>query len=191
MMKTMRRMTIHGAAALALLLTVGASDVVGQIGPRGDGARRGEGVGERTGARGSGAAALEGIIRLRDRLELTDAQVARLDALRSEEVARRARDAAELQELRSQLRAGTIEAPAAREGMQALREARQSTAEASRAAIAEILDDEQEAEVEELQARRRAFQAGRRSAIRDRGWAMDRPGRQGRTEGPRGVRRGG
>ena len=121
----MNRMTVCGAAMLALLLTVGVSDVVGQLAPQVDRSVRGDAFAGRAGAtRGSGAAALERIIRLRDRLELTDDQVSRLDALRSEVVARSGRHAAELDELRSQMRAGTIERSAARERMQALRESR-------------------------------------------------------------------
>ena len=185
----MRKTTMGGAATLALLLTVGASDAVGQIGPRGDRSPRGDAVTRRAGPAGaSGAAAVEGIIRLRERLELTEDQVARLDALRSEEVARRGRDAAQLDELRSQLRAGTLERADARERMETLREARRSTLEESRATVAEILTDEQEAEVEQLKARRRAFEAGRRSVLRERARGPERPGRL--DGGGRGARGG-
>ncbi len=186
-----KRTMMGGAAALALMLTVGTSDVVGQIGPRGDRGPRGEAVAERMRpVRPSAPAGVEGIIRLRDRLELTDEQVARLDALRSEEVARRGRDAAELGELRSQLRAGTLERAEARERIQAVREARRSAAEASRAAVMEILTEEQAAEVQELQARRRAFEAGRRSAMREGARRPDRPARPEGVRGGRGGRGG-
>ena len=182
--------TIGGVAMLTLFLTVGATDLVGQLGPRADRSGRGGALaGRAAGPRGPAARGLEGILRLRDRLELTEEQVARLDALRGEQVERRGQEAAELGELRSQLRAGSMERAEARERMLALREARRAQAEVSRTAVAEILNDAQEAELEELRARRRAFEAGRRSAIRDRERGADRPGRPG-IQGRRGLRGG-
>ena len=183
--------TMCGAATLALMMTVGASDVVGQLGPRGDRPVREDRVVEQARpARGSGAGAVERLLRLRDRLELTEDQVSRLDALRGEVVAQRGQNAAELEELRSQLRAGTLDRPEARERMQALREDRRSMVDRSRAAVEDILDDEQEAEMEAIQAQRRAFEAGRRSGLRDRTRGPARPGRQERSQRRPGVRGG-
>jgi hypothetical protein len=183
--------TMCGAAALALMMTVGASDVVGQLGPRGDRPVRGDRVVEQARpARGSGAGAVERLLRLRDRFELTEDQVSRLDALRSEVVAQRGQSTAELEELRSQLRAGTLDRSEARARMQALREDRRAMVDRSRAAVEDILDDEQKAEMEAIQAQRRAFEAGRRSGLRDRARGPARPGHPERSRRRPGVRGG-
>jgi hypothetical protein len=110
----------------------------------------------------------------RERLELTEDQVSRLDALRSERVERRTLAAADMNELRSQLRAGTIERTEAMERMRTAREARAGQAEQDRAAIEALLNENQRATLEQLQSQRRAFEAGRRSALR------------GQARGPRG-----
>jgi len=165
-MKTMMGRT----AILAMMLSVGVADLAAQQsraqGPRAraDGADRM--------VRGGGAPGVEGILRMRERLELTEDQVARLDALRSERVEQRTLAAHEMNELRSQLRAGTIERTEAMERMRTAREARAGQAEQDRAAVEALLSENQRATLEQLQAQRRAFEAGRRSALRGQARGM-------------------
>jgi Spy/CpxP family protein refolding chaperone len=196
-MKTM----MGGAAILAMMLSVGVADLAAQQNqnqrPRADMADRM--------TRGGGAPGVEGILRMRERLELTDEQVNRLDALRSERVEQRTLAAHEMNELRSQLRAGTIERTEAMERMRTAREARAGQAEQDRAAVEALLSDNQRATLEQLQARRRAFEAGRRSALRGqargmrgggevrgprRGGSPQWQGRPGVRGGPPGLQRG-
>ncbi|MBM4183528.1 MAG: hypothetical protein FJ207_04785 [Gemmatimonadetes bacterium] len=70
---------------------------------------------------------IEAIIRARETLELTDAQIQQLDAIRREMVAQRTAEQAEMAELRSRLAAGQIrqsEVMGAREDRQAAAEDR-------------------------------------------------------------------
>jgi hypothetical protein len=149
---------------LAMLIAAGAADLSAQRiqGPR----ARADVVGRD--ARTGGAPAVEGILRMRDRLELTDGQVAQLEALRSERVAQRTADEAVLSELRSQLRAGTIERAEAADRMRALREDRAGQIGQDREQVEALLNETQQATLREVQMQRRAFEAGRRSAMRDR-----------------------
>lgn len=180
-MKTMMGRT----AILAMMLSVGVADLAAQQsraqGPR---ARARADMADRM-VRGGGAPGVEGILRMRERLELTEDQVARLDALRSERVEQRTLAAHEMNELRSQLRAGTIERTEAMERMRTAREARAGQAEQDRAAVEALLSENQRATLEQLQAQRRAFEAGRRSALRGQARGMRGGGEA------RGPRRGG
>lgn len=111
------------------------------------------------GAQDTSAQRVETIMRAADRLELSRDQLERLDDLRREAVEHRTGDAREMRELRSQLEAGQIRRSdllAAREDrVDALREFR----EEQRAAVAEILTEEQLASLDE--AVRRDLRAGR------------------------------
>lgn len=138
----------------------------------------------------------EAMLRMREQLGLTEAQVARLEALRQETVAaQRSRMAATL-DIQSQVRAGQITPEQARERMQAQAPAASQQPVGER--VRSVLTDQQrlrlaEQQVEQmrrqLQARQgRGMQRGDRGAMRggrgairpetDRRVAPDRPGIQ-------------
>lgn len=170
MMKTI----FGGAFLLAVTLAAPVSDLAAQQG------------------RASGPGGAEALLRMRERLELTEEQVARLDVLREERVARRAQETAELSELRSSLRAGTIERAEAMERMRTLRESRVGRSAQDRESLESVLDEGQRATLDQLRAQRRAFEAGRRVGMRDRGRGARAPGgvrRDGPSRAPRpGIR---
>lgn len=188
----MKKTTMGGAVILAVMLA-GAGTGLSAQQERAPGARA-EARTDRVGrlARGGGAPGVEGILRMRDRLELTDDQVARLDALRSERVQERAAISSEMAEVRSQLRAGTLDRAEARGRRSDAAEARRASAEQARAEVESLLTDDQRATVQQLQAQRRAFEAGRRSGMRDRAHGArpgrDRPETSRRSRGPGGGR---
>jgi Spy/CpxP family protein refolding chaperone len=122
----------------------------------------------------AGAPGVEGVLRMRDRLKLTDDQIARFDALRGERVRERTAVSSEMAELRSQLRAGTLDRAEARERMREVADARRASAAEARAEVESLLTEDQRAT---LQSQRRAFEAGRRSAMRE-GARSSRPQRQ-------------
>lgn len=167
-----------GAAILVMMLSLGVADIASQQNQRQPPRTA---LAERM-VRPGGAPGVEGILRMRERLELTEDQVTRLDALRSERVEQRSLAAHEMNELRSQLRAGTIERAEAMDRMRTAREARAGQAEQDRATVEAVLNEDQRATLELLQAQRRAFEAGRRSGLR--GHARDRRG-GGEVRGPR------
>jgi Spy/CpxP family protein refolding chaperone len=181
----MKTMT-GGAMILVATLTLFAGEVQAQQGAR-PGARGRAELNERL-DRGPAAAGVEGILRMRERLELTDEQVARLDALRAERVERAAQRSREVGELQSRLRAGTAERTEVADQLSALRQGIRERAEADRAEVETILTEEQRATLQELQARRRAFEAGRRSGMREHGRALRG---QERRPGPGALRPGG
>lgn len=175
--------TMGGAAILAMMLSVGVADLAAQQN-RAQGPRARADMTDRM-VRGGGAPGVEGILRMRERLELTEDQVSQLDALRSERVEQRTLAAHEMNELRSQLRAGTIERTEAMERMRTAREARAGQAEQDRAVVQGLLSENQRATLGQLQAQRRAFEAGRRSGLRGQERGMRGGGEA------RGPRRGG
>jgi hypothetical protein len=115
---------------------------------------------------------VEAIMRARESLALTEAQISQLDAIRREIVAERSAEQAEMAELRSQLSAGQIrqsEVMAAQEDRQAAAEGR---VEARRARIDAVLTEEQRASVELLR--------NRADRVRDRGQGFGPGPRMGR-----------
>jgi Spy/CpxP family protein refolding chaperone len=142
------------------------------------------------GGRGLGAAmrgegpGVESVMRMRDRLELTDEQIERLDAIRQEAVERRTAHQAQMAELRSQVLAGEMTREELREQVEARWEASEQVREAQRARVDEVLTDAQREELEELGAQARAFRMGRRSGLRQ-GRGV-RTGGQGFAPGMRG-----
>ena len=163
--------TMGGAALLAAVMALAPLHVDAQQGPRG---QRGMAMG----ARGGG---VEMIMRQRDRLELTEDQVKRLDAIRQESVERRTAHRALVAELGSKVRAGEMEASALREQMQSMREGAVEVQKQQRERVEAILTDAQKETLEQWGARARAFQMGRQSALR---------GQQGRFGPARGGRAG-
>ena len=143
----------------------------GQAGPR-----RGPAQG-RDATRGS----VEQVMRMRDRLALSEQQVAELDQIRQELVAERAERQARIAELRSRTLAGQADGEELREAMQAEREALGAQRESQRERVLAVLDEAQRDSLEQLGARARAFRMGRESGLRGRG--PERPGLRGGRPG--------
>lgn len=167
------------AAALAVTVPL---DATAQRGPRdGSGPRMGE-----------GGAHVEDIMRMRDRLELTEDQVRQLDEFRASTVQHRTAEQAVVAEYRSRLAAGEIDRDEFREAMQARRTEMEGVRQQHQERIDAILTEDQRAEVERIRGEARAFQRGRASAMRqDRGMRGDRPGMRGGRgfrDGERGFR---
>ncbi len=177
------RMMSGGVVAVALMTLIPAS-ADAQRGPRGH-------RGFASGARSQG---VEAIMKLRERLELDEGQVQQLEELRKQAVHRRNTHQAEMEELRSRVRAGDMEAAELRELSRARREASESTREAQRTRIEAILNDTQKEQLQTMRDQARAFERGRQSALRgqrgtQRGVARGGHGMRGRT--PRaGMREG-
>jgi hypothetical protein len=126
---------------------------------------------------------VEAIIRMRERLELSEAQVADLDAIRRESVERRSTAAAELAELRSQLAAGLIERSDVMAFVEQRRDEDRQYATERQERVQALLDGAQLESVQQLRQRGRAFARGR-TGLRRGG----RPGLRGRRPGVRGGR---
>ena len=119
---------------------------------------------------------VEMVMRLRDRLELTEEQVSQLDGIRQAVVQHRAAMAAEREELRSQRMATPRdredreamreEWEAQREAAQARRDAARAFSEGIRSQVESILTDQQMEELQDAAGRARAFERGRRAGMR-------------------------
>ena len=133
--------------------------------------------------------AVETIMQMRDRLELTDDQIAQLDVIRAETVQRRSAEAAELAELRSQLAAGQIERSDVMAFMEERRDANAGVVEQRQERIDAILTDAQRESLREMRGRAGAFVQGR-MGMRGGGPGFGRGGRQFRWGGDR-FQRGG
>ena len=143
---------------LSALMAMGALDVAAQ---------QAGGRERRRPARGAG---VEAIMQMRDRLELTEGQIAELEEIRRETVARRSAEMAEMAEMRSRLRAGEIRRSELMAFMEDRRDANAGVAEEQRARVDAVLSEEQLAAVQEMRTRARG----------------DMRGRQGVRRGPRG-----
>lgn len=131
---------------------------------------------------------VESIMSAREDLELTDEQIAALDALRGEEVARRSAERADAEEMRSRLRAGMIPRSEMMAFMEERQATRQETGSERQQRIDGILTPEQRAGLEQMRAERRAFERGRRAG---RSGARAARGSRGSERGwNRGFRRG-
>lgn len=180
----MKRM-VGGAAILAAAMALTPLQMAAQQG------RMGRGMGMRMGVmaparadslRGPG---VEGVLRLKDQLALTDNQVKQLNQIREDVVKQRTAHMAQMEELRSKLRAGEIKPEELRKAMQAQRDATAPWREQQLKRVQAVLNDTQKQKIEELQARARAFRMGRRSAMR--GGRMGRMGGRGAMMGGRGF----
>lgn len=171
----MTRLT-HGLAVLALAALLVPADALAQRGPRGERGPAFHGDGDGPG--------LEMIMRMRERLELTEDQIAQLDAIRQETVARRTAHRAEMDELRSQVRAGQLEREALREAMEARRETAEAMRDATRERVDAILTEAQREELDTLRREGRAFMRGR-AGVRRGGRGFDGPRFQRGMRGPR------
>ncbi len=190
----MRRL-MSGAVILAAAFALGPFQVAaqqGQRGGRGGPPQQAPGCMTRAGGRMMGAGAgIEGIMRMRERLKLTDSQFQQLDAIRSEVVQRRVRHQARMEELRSRMLAGEVTRGALVDSVTAWREGAAAMRQAQRDRVQSVLTDAQKDTLQTLVQRRRAFSAGRASAMRGMGRHM-RMGRggsmPGRAQGLRGAR---
>lgn len=165
--------TMKGWVVLAALATVGASDIAAQDAPE-------QRQRLRAGPR------VEALMQMRERLALSEQQIAELDVIRREIVQERSARRAEMDEMRSQLAAGQIR----RSELMAFVEERQDVAEGvadeRRGRIEGVLTEAQLEQVQELQGRSRAFARGRATARGgERAGFRGRPGMRG------GERRGG
>ncbi len=181
----MRRLT-SGVALMATVMTLAPLSADAQRGPRGP-------RGFAPGVRGQG---VEMIMRLRQRLGLSEEQIQQLDEIRQEAVQRRTARQAEMEELRSSVRAGQMEAAELRELVQQRQEAAEGIRAAERERVEAVLTEDQKAELENLRSQARAFQRGRQSVMGGRGFRGPRdgmrpggPGMRGRAP-QRGIRGG-
>ena len=125
---------------------------------------------------------VESIMSMRERLALTEDQLAALDAIRSETVRLRTAEMAEGAEMRSRLRAGLIRPSEMMAFMEDRRDANAGVAEERRERIEAVLDEAQLESLRELSTGGRAFMRGRAGM---RGRASMRGGR-GQAFRPRG-----
>mgnify|MGYP006865139209 CR=1 FL=1 len=125
---------------------------------------------------------VEHIMRLRERLELSENQINDLDAVRRDLVQFRSGHQAAADELRSQVLAGQLDADAAREQALARREGGEAFHEDVKARIESVLTEAQREELGDIAGEARAFQRGRASTQR---------GGQGSFRQGRGAVRGG
>ena len=165
--------TMKGWVVLAALASVGASDIAAQDAPE-------QRQRLRAGPR------VEAVMQMRERLELTEQQIAELEVIRREMVQERSAQRAELDEMRSRLAAGQIRRSELMAFMEERRDATQDVADERRARIDGVLTEAQLEQVQELRTRSPAFARGRASV---RGG--DGEGLRGRPGMRRGDRRGG
>jgi LTXXQ motif family protein len=179
---TMKRMT-GGLLVLATVMATGAADLTAQR------ERRGMQMRGDQGQRGG----VEMIMQARERLELTDAQISQLDALRRTGVARRTAAMAEMAELQSQLTAGQIQRSEVMAAMEARRDESDGIARAHRTQIESILTEAQRESLQQAaQQRGRAQRAGQaarmRQGARSQGARSQGARSQRGMRGNRGVR---
>lgn len=150
-MRTVMRI-MGGIVALSALSILGATDVAAQN--------------------------VEAIMRAQERLELTQDQLASLDAIRKQAVEDRTAEMAQMEEMRSQLAAGLIERSDLMALQEERRDERRATAEQRREQIEAVLTEGQRDQLQEMRARRDRVAAGPR--------AGQRPGVGGPGPAPRG-----
>lgn len=167
------RWSKHGAVLLvALAASIAAEPLQAQRWGPGD--RRGGGPRDADGS-------VERALRLRDTLQLTDDQVAQLQALRQEAVADRQAEMGRFIDARSRFGAGELTRDEFRAELDSRREEVRSRSDEREERFSAILTEEQREQL--TAARRRAFRMGGRGA-----WPGE--GRGFRDWGPPGPRRG-
>ena len=196
-----------GVLVLAMLLGAGALELNAQQnrGMRGapnlrqGNARqfRGPGVFGKPGFNRAPPSGPEQIMRMRDRLQLTDEQINQLDDIRRENVQRRTTAMAEMAELGSQVAAGQINRSDLASSLQARREEGQAMAKPGELVMS-ILTDQQRDILGEAKTRSRRARSGNARGMRGRGGPAGfrgpqggrsgRPSMRGGRGGPRGPR---
>ena len=134
----------------------------------------------------------EQIMRMRDRLQLTDEQINQLDDVRRENVQRRTATMAEMAELRSQVTAGQINRSDVMSRLKGRREEGQAMAKPGELVMS-ILTDQQREILGEAKMRSPRARSGKTRGMRGRGSPAGfrgpkggRSGRPGMRDGPRG-----
>lgn len=131
----------------------------------------------------------EALLRMRQELGLTEAQVTRLEALRREGLAARRDQMAEMMDLRSQLQAGQITREQLRERVQARAEARRAAADQRPVDRArEVLTEQQRLRLAERQVDQMRRQMQGREMRQRPLLGQGRPGVAGRGPRPGAVR---
>ena len=173
------------AAALVLGLAAPLNAQQGSSGMRGPGMqnpRGGEGI--------------EHLLQLRETLELTDDQIARLESLQGDFAEQREAHRAEAEEFRRQVRSGDLSPNEIEERRKTRRESMEQVRRAHRQMVEQLLTEEQRGKLEEIgQVRRRGMRAGARAGFRagqqmNRGPAARAGMRQGRAMRDRAGLRG-
>ena len=164
-----------GAVLMAAVMAFAPIQVEAQRGARG---QRGM-----TGRRAQPG--VEQIMRLRERLELSESQVGQLEAIRSEVVQHRTSQQAQAAERRSQVMADQLEASVAREQAQASRDAAQGFSDDIRSRVESLLTDTQRESLGDAVGQARAFERGRAS-MQHRGQRGMRSSRGHHATGHRG-----
>ena len=126
---------------------------------------------------------VEGVLRMRQELKLSDAQVSQLEALRKEIVAQRQNEARDMIDLRSRAEAGNLDREEARKQFESRRDAMRETMKQRKEKLEKILTEDQRTELRHLQRERMD-----RAHMRERGArGFDRGDRGNRfREPPRG-----
>jgi Spy/CpxP family protein refolding chaperone len=174
------------SAALAVVIMAAAQPVYSQQPdraprpPRPPMADRADRVGE---MRRPGGGGVEGVLRMRQELKLSDAQVNQLEALRKEIVAQRQNEARDMIDLRSRAEAGNLDREEARKQFESRRDAMRETMKQRQEKLEKILTDDQRTEMRHLQRERMD-----RAHMRERGERGFDRGDRGRRfrEPPRG-----
>ncbi len=182
----MKRLT-SGATILVAALALGPLHVAAQQGRFGGGAgfwqRPGAGMAGPRRARwmmrqgGRGAVGVELLMRMRERLKLTDGQFKRLDAIRADAVQRQIGRQASMIELRSRVLAGEATRGALVDSMTAWRKAARAAREETRTRVESILSSAQKDTLKTMMRRRWALMLRRERAfggMRGRMWGGGR-----------------
>ena len=146
------------SAALAALMVAVATPAFAQQGDslrakRERGERGRVEMRERFDGRGMGAGGVESLLRMRETLKLSDAQVNQLEAMRKEIVAQRQSQARDMIDLQSRIAAGQVEREEARKQMEARRESLRTTMEQRRERMESILTAEQREQLQQARQR--------------------------------------
>jgi len=162
--------------ATAALLVGLAAPVAAQQGQRG---MRGAGMQGQRGGEG-----IEHLLQLRETLELSEDQVARLESLQSDFAEQREAHRAQAEEFRARVRSGDLTRNEIEEWRTNRRESMENMRQAHRQMVEQLLTEEQRGKLDEIgQVRRSGMRAGAQAGFR----AGQRMG-QGRPGGGPGMR---
>ncbi len=182
------KMMMGGFLVLATLFATGMTGLTAQQSRRGSQMR---------GMEGRQQGGVESIMRLRERLELSQDQVAQLDAIRRENVQRRTAEMVKMTEVQSQYAAGLIRRSDVMAAMEDREEAARGRDGQQRERLESILTEGQQESLNRLRRQDRDSADGRARRMRGRaspsgfsgsrggppgrdGFRADRGGRQGR-----------
>ena len=168
------RMMTGGLLVLAMFFATGVTGVTAQQGRHGPPVR---------GMQGQQEGVVESIMRLRERLELTEAQIGQLDAIRREDIQRRTSAMAQATEVQSQYAAGLIRRSDVMAAMEDRADAASGLEGQQRERLQSILTEEQQESLSRL--RRQAWEsANRRGRGASRRGGPGFGGSRGGQQGP-------